>query len=257
MRAEEFAALYALEEHHWWFAGMREIAAAILDPVAARAGWGRRPASILDLGCGTGFIIDWLARYAGGKPVTGLEYSADGVHFCRRRGHRELVQASAVELPFAGESFDLVTSFEVFDEIPDDDPAFQEAARVLRPGGHLLIRLPALEWLRSSHDSAMHTHRRMSLQELNAKVRAAGLEVERATYANCLLLAPIAAVRCGRNIFLGNHSQSDVQSLPRSLAWLEHAFRGCLKAEAAWLRSSPTAALPIGVSVLCLARKRG
>ena len=257
MRAEEFASLYALEEHHWWFTGMREIAAAMLDHAAARARFGQRPTPILDLGCGTGFVIDWLTRYAGGTPVTGLEYSADGVHFCRQRGHRELAQASAVALPFAGERFDLVTSFEVFDELPDDRLAFQEVARVLRPGGYFLIRLPALEWLRSSHDAAMHTHRRMSLDELAAKARSAGLVVDRATYANSLLLAPIAAVRLWRNVFFGNHARSDVQSLPTALGWLEHVFRGCLKAEARWLRSGPAAALPIGVSVLCLARKPG
>jgi SAM-dependent methyltransferase len=145
----------------------------------------------------------------------------------------------------------------VFDELPDDRPAFQEVARVLRPGGCFLIRLPALEWLRSSHDTAMHTHRRMSLEELAAKVQASGLVVDRATYANCLLLAPIAAVRLGRNVLFGNHARSDVQPLPPALGWLEHAFLVCLKAEARWLRSGPTAALPIGVSALCLSRKPG
>jgi SAM-dependent methyltransferase len=257
MRAEEFASLYALEEHHWWFAGMREVAAAILDRAGAGAGFGQRPKAILDLGCGTGFVIDWLARYAGGTPVTGLEYSADGVRFCRERGHRELVQASAVALPFAAASFDLVTSFEVFDELPDDRPGFREVARVLRPGGYFLIRLPALEWLRSSHDAAMHTYRRMSLAELKAKLGAAGLEVERATYVNCLLLAPIAALRLTRNLVSSNHAGSDVQSLPPVLAWLERGFLACLKAEARWLRSGPRAALPVGVSIMGLARKPG
>ena len=95
MRAEEFAPLFALEAGHWWFRGMREITAAILDPVAADLAPGGEPVRILDIGCGTGLMLSWLERYSRGAPVTGLEYSAGGIAFCRSRGHTALVHGTA------------------------------------------------------------------------------------------------------------------------------------------------------------------
>jgi SAM-dependent methyltransferase len=255
MRAEEFAPLFALEAGHWWFRGMREITAAILDPVAADLAPAGLPVRILDIGCGTGLMLQWLERYSRGAPVVGLEYSAGGIAFCRSRGHTALVHGTATDLPFATASFDLVTTFEVLDEIPDDRPAFREMARVLRPGGRALVRLPGLEWLRSGHDASMQTQRRTTPAMLSANLAAAGLEVERATYANFLLLAPIAGIRLTRNWIHGRGTPvSDVRPMPPALSWLDGLFYGCLHREASWLRR-PGASLPIGVSVVCLARK--
>ena len=255
MRAEEFAPLFALEAGHWWFRGMREIAAAILDPVAAELAPAGRPVRILDVCCGTGLMLSWLERYARGAPVVGLEYSAGGIAFCQSRGHTALVHGTATDLPFATASFDLVTSFEVLDEIPDDRSAFAELARVLQPGGRALIRLPGLEWLRSGHDASMQTQRRTNPAMLSAKLAAVGLEVERATYANFFLLAPIAGIRLTRNWIHGRATPvSDVRPLPPYLGWLNGLFYGCLHSEARWL-SRPGARLPIGVSVICLSRK--
>jgi SAM-dependent methyltransferase len=254
MRLAEFATLFALEEHHWWFRGMREIVAALLDPVAQDLGAGAAT-RILDLGCGTGFMLQWLERYTGGAPVVGLEYSRGGIDFCWSRGHRELVHGTATTLPFASGSFDLLTSFEVLDEIPDDAPALSEMARVLRPGGRALIRLPALEWLRSGHDTSMHTQRRTTAARLAAKLVAAGFEVERATFANFFLLPPIATYRLTRNLVLGvGTAVSDVRPSPPLFRWLDRFLFACLRTEARWLHR-PGARLPIGVSVLCLARK--
>jgi SAM-dependent methyltransferase len=255
MRAEEFAPLFALEAGHWWFRGMREITAAILDPVAADFAPDGRPVRILDIGCGTGLMLSWLERYSRGAPVVGLEYSAGGIAFCRSRGHTALIHGTATDLPFATASFDLVTTFEVLDEIPDDRPAFREIARVLRPGGRVLIRLPGLEWLRSGHDAAMQTQRRTTPAGLSAKLAAVGLEVERATFANSVLLGPIAGMRLTRNLLRGRGTPtSDVRPMPASLLWLDRMFYNCLAAEARWLRR-PDARLPIGVSVFCLAQK--
>jgi len=199
--------------------------------------------------------LSWLERYTRGGPVVGLEYSAGGIAFCRSRQHTALVHGTAVALPFGTASFDLVTSFEVLDEIPDDRPAFMEIARVLRPGGRALIRWPGLEWLRSGHDASMQTQRRTTPAGLSAKLAAVGLEVERATFANFILLGPIATLRLTRNWLRGSETPvSDVRPMPASLAWLDGLFHSCLSAEARWLRR-PGARLPIGVSVICLARK--
>jgi SAM-dependent methyltransferase len=250
MRDEEFRYLYELEERFWWFRGMRAIAAALLAPLRPAL----RGARVADVGCGTGYMLGWLAEWTG-QPVVGLDYASAGLALARDRGASLLVRGSAAALPFPAASFDLVTTFEVLDELPDDRPGFAEIARVLVPGGHALVRLPALELLRSRHDRAMHTARRTTVGALAAKLAAHGLRVERATYANTLLFPPIAAVRLARRFLPGEGARgSDVRPLPPALGWLEDLLAGCLRAEARFL-ARPGAALPIGVSALCLARK--
>jgi SAM-dependent methyltransferase len=199
-------------------------------------------------------MLDWLAGWTG-QPVVGLDYAGAGLAFAQERGAALLVRGTATALPFPAASFDLITSFEVLDELPDDHLGFDEIARVLRPGGRVLLRLPALEILRSRHDRAMQTARRTTVPALAAKLRASGLVIERTTYANSLLLAPIAAVRLARRFLPGEGARgSDVRPLPPALGWIEDILYGCLATEARYL-ARPRARLPLGVSALCLAQK--
>src|SRR5712692_684170 len=107
MRPEDYADLYELEQDFWWFAGMREITAALLDPLCAPT----RDWLVLDDGCGTGGNLWWLRRYGGGGQVIGIELAQTALEFCARREQQKLAQASATNLPFADSTFDLVTSF--------------------------------------------------------------------------------------------------------------------------------------------------
>lgn len=143
MQTEDYAHLYALEEDFWWFTGMREITAALLDPVCPPAPGKNR--SILDAGCGTGGNLTWLERYAGSGPVVGIDLISDALQFCRARAHPRLTQASVTDLPFADANFDLLTSFDVLVQLPgarSDERAMREMYRVLRPGGSPLCVPP-------------------------------------------------------------------------------------------------------------------
>lgn len=257
MQAGDYADLYALEEDLWWFAGMRAITAALLDPLCAPG----RDRLILDAGCGTGANLEWLARYAGGGRVVGLDLVSTALGFCRERGHSglaranpDLAQGSVTDLPFADRVFDLLTSFDVLGQVPGagDERAIREMKRVLRPGGIAFIRVAAYRWMRSDHDEALGTQRRYALGELGDKVERAGLRVVRATYANSALL-PVAAVRrlvlkrvglCARG--------SDVKPLPPRLGWLNRTLTRALGAEARFLRH-PRARLRAGLSAICVA----
>src|SRR5215470_13762183 len=131
MQAEDYEYLYHLEEDFWWFPGMREVTASLLDPLLPS-----RDRVILDAGCGTGGNLEWLARYAGNGRVVGIDLISTALDFCRKRSHERLTQASATDLPFAAESFDLITSFDVIVQIPGqgaDDRAIGEMFRVLKP----------------------------------------------------------------------------------------------------------------------------
>ncbi len=252
MQTEDYEYLYQLEENFWWFVGMREITGVLLDP------WlppGDRV--ILDAGCGTGGNLEWLARYAGAGRVAGIDLIQTALKFCRERGAARLAQASATDLPFANEAFDLVTSFDVLVQIPGegaDEQAMREMFRVLKPGGGAFVRGAAFEWMKSGHDLALGTARRYSLDELREKLKGVGFEILRATYANSLLF-PVAAVRRLALKRLGlADSGSDVKPLPQNLQWLNRILTNALRWEAKRLRD-PQAKLPVGLSAICVARK--
>jgi SAM-dependent methyltransferase len=252
MQTEDYEYLYQLEESFWWFAGMREITASLLDPALPP-----RDRVILDAGCGTGGNLEWLARYAGKGRIAGIDFVETALQFCRERGARRLAQASATDLPFADESFDLVTSFDVLVQIPGagaDERAMREMFRVLKPGGIAFVRGAAYEWMKSGHDDALGTARRYDLNELREKLKRAGFEILRETYANSLLFPAVAVRRLLLKRLGLADGGSDVKPLPPRLEWLNRLLTGVLLWEARRLRN-PRTRLPAGLSAICIARK--
>ena len=242
MNPEEYARMYAAEDRQWWYAGMRAISFALLD----RASTGAAPRS-LDCGCGTGAMVRQLARR--GRAV-GVDLSPEALRLARTRG-ATVARAGLLALPFPDGAFDCVTSFDVIYHrwVTDDAAALREMARVLRPGGLLLLRVPALKMLWGAHDEAVHSRHRYTRGEVRRLLAQSGLEVLRATYANSLLLPLLLARRSLDRVF-GRHG-SDVAFLP---APLEAAFGAALRLEATLVKH---VSLPLGASVFALARKPG
>ena len=218
---------------------------------AIAADWLRRiPATattetlILDAGCGTGGGLRWLAQF--GHPC-GVDLHPLPLRLASEQGARRLVRADSQALPFTADRFHIVTSFDVLYHlnITDDRIALREFARVLRPGGWLLLRLPAFDWLRSAHDRIVHTRHRYTRREVRDKLHAAGLEPVRVTFANTLLFLPAVLWR----LLTRHRAASDVVLPP---APINQALAALLRAEMAWLRCFN---LPIGLSILALARK--
>ena len=253
MRTEDYQDLFELEEEFWWFVGMRQITAALLDAVLPD-GISRK---VLDAGCGTGSNVRWLKHYAGAEEVIGLDLAAEALKLSRQRMQRLPVQASITDLPFPDSTFDLVTSFDVIVQLPEegaDQRAVREMYRVLKPGGIAFVRVAAYRWMRSGHDIALGTHRRYRLSELRVLLEGAGFRPIRATYANSFLL-PLAALHrlVLKPIGLAP-SGSDVAPLPSGLRWINPIFQGLLRCEAVWLKRS-NAPLPAGLSAICVVQK--
>jgi len=244
MEQGEYRRLYELEDELWWFQGMERISVALLDRFVGAG----NELSLLDAGCGTGGMLASLARYGS---VTGLDRSEDALRFARKRDHESLTRGTVSQLPFASESFDVVTSFDVLYhlDVSNDVEALRETARVLRPGGHFLLRVPAFEALRSQHDEAVHTRQRYGKRELTAKLRRAQLEPVFVSFANSLLF-PVAAVRRGAERWFGSSREgSEVEAVGPVL---NSALLLPLSIESWLLRH---VSLPVGLSLVAVARK--
>lgn len=178
------------ETRHWWYAGMRRVALAVL----AEALRDRRDLTILDAGCGTGGTTVELRRWG---DVVGVDLMWEALVPARGRGLESLARANVERLPFANARFDVVTSFEVLYHlgVSSDEAALLELRRVLKPAGLLMLRLPAHDWLRGEHDRLVHTRHRYARGEVVAKLTRVGFEVEQVSWANTLLFVPAVAKR--------------------------------------------------------------
>jgi SAM-dependent methyltransferase len=252
MQPQDYEYLNALEEEFWWFAGMRNVTGAVLDPYCSPS----RDRVVLDAGCGTGSNLTWLRRYTGNGEVHGIDVTKDALRFCGDRKHQLLALASVTDLPFADAEFDLVTSFDVLAQLTttEGEAAVCEMFRVLRPNGIAFVRTAAYEWMRSGHDEALNSKRRYTVKGMQSLLSGAGFTLLRVSYANTLLL-PLAVIRrlVLKRIGLAD-SGSDVKPLAQGLQWMNSGLKGALNLEANLLRSGRLN-LPAGLSVICVAQK--
>jgi len=246
MNLEEYEVMYQVEDHHWWYLGMERITCSLLERALPSAQAGRS-LKILDAGCGTGAVMKYLTKYG---EVTGFDFSAEALRFSEKRGHTRLAQASVLEIPFARDLFDLIVSFDVICERGvHDAQALAEFARILKPGGLVMLRLPAYDWLRGKHDVATHIFHRYTRGEIGNKLQQAGLTPVRLSYANMFLFPIAVAKRLGERLFMPQQDGSDLTLDP---GLLNGVLRSILAAEAPVVSS---VGLPFGLTVAALARK--
>ncbi len=246
MEQIEYEIMAAVEDAHWWYRGMRAISAAWLDLAYPQ----RRDLRILDTGCGTGGNGEFLQRYGA---VSGLDLAALALQFGQRRLPGKLTRGSVVTLPFVDAAFDLVTSFDVLYHrgVINERAALAETARVLRPDGRFLMRLPAYRWLASKHDRSVHGRHRYTAREVRTLVTEAGLEVERVSYINTLLFPLPLLLRLSERVLPQREQAESELALPGPI--VNTTLQAVMNMEAAWLRDGGR--FPYGLSVLVLARK--
>jgi SAM-dependent methyltransferase len=190
MEREQYAVMARCEERHWWYAGMRRVALAVLEHALA----GRTNLRILDAGCGTGGTTVELRRFG---DVVAVDLAWEALGPARTRGLNALTRASIEKLPFGAATFDVATSFEVVYHlgVGSDTSALAEMRRVLKRDGLFLLRVPAHDWLRGEHDRLVHTRHRYSRGEVATKLSEVGFSVERLSWANTVLFPPAVAKR--------------------------------------------------------------
>jgi len=252
MNPAEFDNIARAERDFWWYRGMREILFRVLDGIELAG------ASALEAGCGTGYLSKSLEERYGWR-MTPLDLGREGLEYARgyglsRQGFSRLVQGDVTALPFTDETFDALVSMEVIVHLPrgEEGRALSEFARVLKPGGLLVLRVSALDTLRSRHSEFVQERQRFTRARLRQAVELAGFEVQRETYLNALLL-PVALFKFRVwEPLTRAPAASGVAAMP---GWLDRLLYLPLRAEAAWIGHG--GGFPVGQSLLVLGRKRG
>jgi SAM-dependent methyltransferase len=240
MEQGELQAILDSDERHWWYRGRLRIVTGEVERIVLASN-----ARILDAGCGSGSILGHLSAFG---EVTGVDISPLAVAASRARRTGVVVQGSIDHLPFPDDEFDLVTCLDVLEHTPDDVAVLRELRRVTRPGGHVLLTVPAYPALWSRHDEINHHFRRYRRGGLREAATRAGLRLERDTHFNALLLPPAAAVRVLGRFKRGSRSPGERSELTLTPRALDPLLELPLRVEAALVRRG--VALPLGLSVL-------
>ena len=186
MEERLYQQFYAVEDTHWWFKARRTI---LMTYLAKRVNVGDS-LKLLDVGCGTGAFLADASRYF---DVYGTDNSPEAIKFCWQRGLTNLYVGTLDDYR-APNPFDVITLLDVIEHIEDDLDALRRARSLLKDGGHVLITVPAYQWLWSVHDEVNHHRRRYTRPRLRDVVTKAGFVIEHMSYFNTILF-PIAAVR--------------------------------------------------------------
>jgi SAM-dependent methyltransferase len=243
MQRKDLEEMSAVETDHWWFAGKRLFMRRLLGRHLLGDG---RKLRILDVGCGTGANAIELSRYG---EVTACDRSLDALGMAAERGVRRLCAASAPNLPFPANTFDVITAFDIIEHVDDDAGFVGELARVLLPGGALAIHVPAWPSLWSVHDEILEHKRRYTYRSLRSLLDATGLRIDHLGWASCAILLPTAGFRWSRRLIGGRQDAADLGVVPRPL---NTVLRAVYRAEA---ELAVTIGLPFGVSLAAIAVK--
>jgi SAM-dependent methyltransferase len=239
---------YRAEQRHFWYRGFRRF----VRPLLAEATSGVQRPRLLDCGCGTGANLPWLGEFG---EAFGFDVTWRGLEFGRSSGRARLAQASVTSIPVASESVDVVTSFDVLYCLPDEAErtAVQEMRRVLRPGGSLIVNVAALDMLHGDHSILGGEVRRYTTRRLRGLLERLGFTVVRITYTNAVLFPLLAALRLlqrARGLPSPERAHGDFFLPPAPINAL---LAAALAAEARLVGAGVN--MPVGTSVLCLARK--
>jgi len=229
------------DQHHWWFVARRRILAEVIRRVVVP----RRGARVLEVGCGTGHNLEMLGQF--GK-LDACELDAIARGMASDRLGRPVLEARLPDLSmFGGGSYDLVALLDVLEHVPDDMGSLKEIRKLLRPGGVLLLTVPANKWMWSAHDVAHHHFRRYTKRELACLLSEAGYEIQLHSYFNSLLFPAIAAARVFGKL-RGRDSADDAIPSARMNTILERLFGF----EAGLVGRVP---MPFGVSLIAVVRR--
>lgn len=250
--ADRFEDLAAIEAGHFWFESRNELICWLFHRHMPA------PRRVLEVGCGTGFVLGALLRVAPEARIAGSELHANGLMVARAR-HGDLVELIQMDARAIGlrSVLDVACAFDVLEHIPEDEKVIDQMSQALRPGGVLMATVPQHPWLWSEADEIARHQRRYRMGELPAKLRAAGMEVVyRDSFVSLLL--PLMAVSRLTARARGRAPTQVSRPIEREFEvapWLNSGLRAVQRLEHSLRRAGLR--LPIGGSQVVVARKPG
>jgi SAM-dependent methyltransferase len=228
-----------LDERHWWYRARRDVLADLIRrKIPLREG-----ARILEIGCGTGHNLEMLRRFG---RVDGIEIDPEARDLASKRLGQPIGDSPLPELGGVEErAYDLIAILDVLEHVDEDRAALESIARRLKPGGRILITVPAHPWMWSAHDVVNHHKRRYTRRTLRKVIGEAGLQVELLTWFNSLLFPLAAAARLAGRV--AGKEDSDDKLPPRPV---NSAFEAIFRLERYAVGRLP---LPPGVSLVAIA----
>jgi 2-polyprenyl-3-methyl-5-hydroxy-6-metoxy-1,4-benzoquinol methylase len=234
---------YKIENEHWWFAARQRILWEFMQKKMHVP----RSTKLLDVGCGTGAILDMLSKE---YKVYGQDVSPQAIEFCGQRGLKNLFCGTLDMYPKTYGTFDLVTTFDVLEHIDDDAETLRQMHALLNDNGRVFIAVPAFPALWGAHDIVTHHKRRYVKRTLREVVESAGFTIEHLAYFNFFLF-PVALVRRAVARLIGTSEASDME-IPS--APVNSVLRVVFESEKYFV---PYVSFPFGLSLMCVARKVG
>jgi len=233
---------YKIENEHWWFAARQKILWNFISQNLSLT----QKSKVLDVGCGTGAILDTFTKHF---EAYGQDVSEQAVDFCKQRGLQNVFRGYLNELPSHLNEFDLVTAFDVVEHIEDDFGVLKQMHSLLKTNGNVLITVPAFQMLWGAHDVVTHHKRRYVKATLRAVMEKAGFEIVRMSYFNFFLFPVAVARRIQAKITKVDEAKDLEMPSPRLNGILKSVF----EMEKNIL---PTINFPVGLSLIAIGRKK-
>lgn len=243
MEISEYKNIFENESTHFYYVGTHNAVLALLDLYLKK----KRGNVILDAGCGTGSLIKKLKRFG---EIYGIDVSSEALKFAKKNGLKKIIKASVEKIPFKDNKFDVVISIDVLyhKAVKSDLRALKEFKRILKPGGIIVVKNPAHNWLRGAHDIVIHTKRRYSKNQFGKKLNRAGFETVKLSYIN-LAFFPLAILKRLSETVTKSHGASDVGALPK---FINNLLIDIFDLETSILLKTQ---IPFGLSIFAVAKK--
>ncbi len=243
MNPDEYYALYKVEKEHWFYSGKR----IIVHDWLKKLGFLQSRNILLDAGAGTGIFAEEMSQY---MQVLALDPDSNALGLLRQRQQVFTCAGSAETLPLANSTIQIITALDVVEHLDDDQATLREFARVLQPGGLMVLTVPAFMSLWSEWDAALHHRRRYTLKQFARVWEGLNLEVVHISYINTLAFFPIFIIRQLRNMM-----PSAQDNTSRAEDWIPgEPLNKILR----WLFVQPAllpVRWPVGVSCFAILRK--
>ena len=245
--ADSHDLLAKIEADSFWFVSRNKLISYLLDRFFPNAG------RMLEIGCGTGFVLSGLAQHRPEMSFFGAEAYPSGLKHAQKRVPKaEYAQMDACQIPFS-EEFDVVGAFDVLEHIQDDKKAFQEINKALMSEGGIIITVPRYHWLWTKTDEKSGHKRRYTKAEMRKKIEAAGFHILMMTSFISLLLPFMLAYRW-INILSNKKFDGKTKAILRLPGIVNSIFINICTQERRFIKLGVP--LPFGGSLVCVAKKR-